>query len=53
MGPVTQCFVVRGVYWSDAGTITLAREQLDITTIHQELPVAPALTTLDNVWISA
>jgi ABC-type sugar transport system ATPase subunit len=37
----------------DAGTITLAREQLDITTIHQELPVAPALTTLDNVWISA
>jgi hypothetical protein len=30
-------FVVRGVYGPRRGTIPLAREKLDITTIHQEL----------------
>jgi ABC-type sugar transport system ATPase subunit len=61
-GKSTLINVLSGVTIPDAGTITLAGEQLDIkrpsdalqlgiTTIHQELSVVPALTTLDNVFL--
>lgn len=61
-GKSTLINVLSGVTIPDAGTIMLAGELLDIkhpgdalaqgiTTIHQELSVVPALTTLDNIFL--
>lgn len=62
-GKSTLINVLSGVVVPDAGTITLDGESLEIrrpgdalakgiTTIHQELSLVPALTTLDNIFLS-
>jgi ABC-type sugar transport system ATPase subunit len=61
-GKSTLINVLSGVTIPDAGTIKLAGEDLQIrrpsdalgygiTTIHQELSLVPALTTLDNIFL--
>lgn len=61
-GKSTLINVLSGITSPDAGTITLAGRRADIrrpsdahaagiTTIHQELSLVPALTTLDNVFL--
>ena len=61
-GKSTLINVLSGITSADRGKITLAGRQLDIrrpsdahaagiTTIHQELSLVPALTTLDNVFL--
>lgn len=61
-GKSTLINVLSGVTVADAGEILLAGERLDIrrpsdalargiTTIHQELSVVPALSTLDNIFL--
>ncbi|GAB3534271.1 sugar ABC transporter ATP-binding protein [Arthrobacter tecti] len=61
-GKSTIINVLSGVTVPDAGSIKLAREKINIrrpsdalgygiTTIHQELSLVPALTTLDNIFL--
>jgi ABC-type sugar transport system ATPase subunit len=61
-GKSTLINVLSGITTPDAGTITLAGRRVHIrrpsdahaagiTTIHQELSLVPALTTLDNVFL--
>src|SRR5215207_4928146 len=61
-GKSTLINVLSGITSPDAGTITLAGRRVvirrpsdahaaGITTIHQELSLVPALTTLDNVFL--
>ena len=61
-GKSTLINVLSGVVSPDAGTVTLAGEEVQfrhpsdalnagITTIHQELSLVPALTALDNIFL--
>jgi ABC-type sugar transport system ATPase subunit len=61
-GKSTLINILSGLTFPDAGTITLAGNQLElrrpsdalghgINTIHQELSLVPALTTLDNIFL--